>query len=132
MANPQPCKVCETEGVNSVSDWIVSAQTETTGFPPGTSFWVWQSCLAGLMVSWLTQQFTEADQHAAEHPAEPVEIGPRGEASGPGVLEQIERDEGEQPVNGTGSRSRKSKAPPTEDGQVVEASQEAETADEHI
>lgn len=125
MANPLPCKICETNNVLSLSDWLVTAQSENQGFPVGTTFYVCIPCLAGLMVGWLQEQEGEP---TFVDPAAPLEG--EGPADEPGVLELIEGDEGKvtPQVNG---RGRKSRGQGETGGETVEAATEAETADVH-
>lgn len=122
MANPQPCKVCETEGVHSLSNWLITAQDPNPEFPPGTTFYVCQPCLAGLMIAWVQSQ--QAEPTFVDPDAPPDETPPEG----PGVLEQVEADEGKvtPAPNGTG---KKSKAPPAGAPEVVEGSGQTATAD---
>ena len=139
MANNQPCKVCETEGVFSLSDWLVTAQSDVMGFEPGQTFWVCMPCLFGLTAAWAQAQAGEAE--AATQPAEGQEEGDPGTVNvtaldppveapeGPGALEQVERDEGRQQVNGRKAGGRKSTV--EEQPEQVEGRQEAETADVH-
>ena len=123
MAQDQPCKICETEGVHSLSDWLITAQSENQGFPPGTTFYVCIPCLAGLMVAWLQEQQNE-----------PSFTSPGSEAGGeslpetPGVLEAVEADEGrvDPAPNGTGG-TKSGPADTEPEAEVPEA--ETETAD---
>lgn len=89
MAQSQPCKICETEGVHSLSDWLITAQSENQGFPEGTTFYVCIPCLAGLMVAWLQEQQTEPTLEGSE-----AETGGESPSEQPGALEQVEADEG--------------------------------------
>lgn len=111
MANPQGCKICESENVNSPADWLITAQSDAAGFEPGFTVWVCQPCLAGLMVAWLQQQ--EPDPVYAE----PVD--------GPGVLEQIEQDDGQ--VTPASSKSRRAKSD-TGEPEAVARSEELEAS----
>lgn len=131
MANPQPCKVCETEGVQTLADWLITAQSDVGGFEPGFTIWVCQGCLAGLMLAWVQAQTdqpgetptTDADGYDVQEG--PLDVLTGGEPEGPGVLEQIEHDEGTVTPAGNG-RGRKSR-PAAEPASEVEA--QAETAD---
>ena len=139
MANNQPCKVCETEGVFSQSDWLVTAQSGVMGFEPGQTFWVCMPCLFGLTAAWAQAQAEQAqpDEGAAvvgDHSADATghgEYEPHTlpDEAGPGVLEQVEADEGRQQVNGRKAGGRKSTV--EEQPEQVTGQQEAETADVH-
>lgn len=120
-ANPQPCKICESQGMNSLSDWLITAQSDGSGFTPGTTFYVCQPCLAGLMLAWVQEQQPD-----------PTFTDPDAEPGGPGALEQVEADEGRvTPAAPSNGRRRKSEPPEEGGGEVVEGSGQAETADVH-
>ena len=126
MATQQACKICESQGMHSLSDWLITAQSEGSGFEPGTTFWVCQPCLAGLMLAWVQEQQGEPTFTDPDAPLE--EAVPEG----PGVLEQIEAEDGKVTPAGSNGRRRKSEPPQEGDGeQVVEGSGQTETADVH-
>lgn len=115
MANPQPCRICETEGAHTLADWLVTAQSDVMGFEPGNTFWVCMPCLAGLALAWLQAQQDPAATEAEEVP------------EGPGVLEQVEDEEGREKVTSRTGRAPKSSGQTQESG-PVEDPQEAPTA----
>ena len=116
MANLQPCKICETEGIFTPADWLITAQSEVMGFEPGNTFWVCMGCLAGLGMAWAQSQQPEP---------EPV---PEPVPEGPGVLEQLEQDEGKVAAAGRNGKARKS-AGTQQDTQTDAVVEEAAPAD---
>lgn len=106
MPSTVPCAVCETEQVHTLSEYLLKALTDQDDIPEGTTLWVCKGCLTRVVLSWY---------------AEP-------EPEGPGVLEQIEADEGEvrpASANGRGRKSRQEKA----GADAEDVPQEAASAD---
>ena len=101
-----------------MSDWLVTCQQPVMDFVPGNTFYVCMGCLASLGLAWLQGQ-------------EPAEVGPVDPApDGPGVLEQMEADDGPPRPAGRGGRARKS-GPPEPDPEAGETVEQASPADVH-
>jgi len=96
------CQVCAAEGAETASDVLLKPLSDACGMPEGMTAWLCKQCLTRVVLSWY---------------AEPE----------PGVLEQIEADEGKVTPAGRNGRGRKSV--PTEDAGTVEGQAQAETAD---
>lgn len=123
MANQPPCQMCEMQEIMSPSNALVTAQDEQLGqFMPQMAMWLCMPCLLGLTGAWYQTVQQDFDDHAAANPTEPVT-----DTEGPGVLEQIETDEGKTPPAPNG-RGRKSRTPP-ESGDAETAGTQAATAD---
>lgn len=115
MAQPIPCAVC---GEQPDADWMVTARTEATGWEPGTTVGLCVNC-------WIGLAFAKAEEIMGDQPA-----GPETPPEEPGVLEQVEADEGEQPVARRNGRARKSEPEPEpEPGPQPEAEPEAADVD---
>ena len=140
MANPMPCKIHETQGEQVLADWLVTAQTEVMGFEPGNTFYVCMDCLAGLALAWVQatqepapEEPAVGDRGTVDMPAyDPPEAPGPGESepSGPGVLEQIEHDDG--PVIPASKNGGRRKSGAATEGTATDVPEEqAASADVH-
>lgn len=116
MANPMPCQMCTADGEHKMSDWLITCQQPVIGFEPGNTFYVCMDHLAVLAVSYL--------QSVADT-SELVEVA---ELEGPGVLEQIEQEDGKvTPVGGNGGGRKRHPSAQKQD--TDESQLEASSAD---
>jgi hypothetical protein len=110
MAGQLPCQICEAEQVETLSQFLLKPLDDSSGMPEGMTAWLCKGCLTRVVLSWY---------------AEP-------EPAGPGVLEQIEADEGDQevaPANGRKPKSRKQEAPETAAADIPETPTAADVAE---
>jgi hypothetical protein len=98
------------------SHWLITCQQPVFGFEPGNTFYVCMDCLAGLMFAYVQTQQPDPQEETLPLP------------DGPGVLEQIEADEGAKAPAASNGRARKSTAPAAV-AEVVADSEEAAPAD---